>query len=209
MGVCSRPRGRGPRPPRGQPPSSAYSVPNHSHFGSPGPHPGPRGGSTSDILDTGFNIHGLLSPCGQDRHPQEPHPGVQVFARAGSDSVLKFLSWFVIFVLFWHAFFSGTGVEGFVSLCSPNWSEIHYVVQAGLKLTATPPHLSTCEDRRCELPLRPGLQFLFKVDPRRVGNYYSSAMALGQETLPTHPHGSQRVVVTSGCSDGNKDKIPK
>lgn len=137
---------------------------------------------------------------------------MQVFARAGSDSVLKFLSWFVIFVLFWHVFFSGTGVGGGPS---------HSVAQTGLKFSmssspgwaqthgnpASPFH--TCEDRRCELPLRPGLQFLFKVDPRRVGNYYSSAMALGQETLPPQPHGSQRVVVTSGCSDRNKDKIPK
>lgn len=49
----------------GAAPSSAYSVPNHSHFGSPGPHPGPRGGSTSDILDTGFNIHGLCPPVGR------------------------------------------------------------------------------------------------------------------------------------------------
>lgn len=134
---------------------------------------------------------------------------MQVFARAGSDSLLKFLSWFVIFVLFWHAFFSGTG-EGGLS---------HSVAQTGLKLTMSSrlgsnshdnlPHLPTCEDGRYELRLRPGLQFLFKVDPRRVGNYYCSAMALGQETLPPQPHGSQRVVVTSGCSDRNKDKIPK
>eukprot|EP00073_Rattus_norvegicus_P033712 XP_008757483.1 PREDICTED: splicing factor 3B subunit 4-like [Rattus norvegicus] len=61
MGVCSRPRGRGPRPPQGQPPIpapipalAAYFVPNRSHFGSPGPHPGHREGCTGDILDTGF-----------------------------------------------------------------------------------------------------------------------------------------------------------
>lgn len=67
---------------------------------------------------------------------------MQVFARAGSDSVLKFLSWFVIFVLFWHVFFSGTGVGGFVSLCSPNWSEIHYVVQFRLGSNSRQPRLT-------------------------------------------------------------------
>lgn len=58
---------------------------------------------------------------------------MQVFACAGSDSVLKFLSWFVIFVLFWHAFFSGTGEGGSfhsvaqtgLKLCRPGWAQTH------------------------------------------------------------------------------------
>lgn len=109
MGVCSRPRGRGPRPPQGQPPSpepspalAVYFVPNRSHLGSPGPHPGHRG-YTGDILDSGFKQPACLvlssfsqrptwpvpscgPVAGSDQHPRKPQHGVQVFARADSNS---------------------------------------------------------------------------------------------------------------------------
>lgn len=56
MGVCSRPRGRGPRPAGAAtlPCWCCLLAPNHSFFSSPGPRPGQQGGSSGDILDMGF-----------------------------------------------------------------------------------------------------------------------------------------------------------
>lgn len=54
MGVCSRPRGRGPRPEweqSGRPAVCRLFDPNRSFLGSPGLGPGHRGGSSGDILD--------------------------------------------------------------------------------------------------------------------------------------------------------------
>lgn len=62
-GVCSRPRGRGPRPewellPR--PSGCRLFAPNRSFRGSPGPGPGHRGGSFGDILDKYFEQQAWL-----------------------------------------------------------------------------------------------------------------------------------------------------